>query len=571
MAIILAVLSLIIAGLPFVQSGAVALLINALVAKRESSEISFLILLLIVASLVPDLFYSVKGYFDKKFWIVMQEKLELMFLEKKGAIDIATYENPKFNDLLNKAEARSIFPMLNLLDAQFSNLQNIVGVVVASSILIAVDPNIFFVIFIATIPKFFVEAKYGHGIWSIYDGNAEARRKFFSLRTHFYTFSDLIELKLFQNVTHFLTMLKALMRDFYIQQQQEEKKKLLAQTASIIISGVALGLATFWIVQHVTKGTTEIGTMVFALGAIASFQNALSGFFLSIAAQYQHSLFVTDTFKIMDTQPVIKQVPHPMILDGSIAPEIVFDHVTFMYPETETPILKDFSLTIKAGEKLALVGVNGAGKTTLVKLITRIYDPTEGSIFVNGHNLRDIDLDSWLHQIGVLFQDFATYHFIAKDVIAMGRAGEHVQLDEVKQAAHMSGADEFIERWDKQYDQMIGKEFTGGIDPSKGQLQKLALARSFYRNPRLLILDEPTASIDAEAEAKIFEKLESLPKDKTVILISHRFSTVRKADQICVIKDGRIEEIGTHAVLMKKEGTYARLFEMQASGYRTEE
>jgi ATP-binding cassette subfamily B protein len=305
------------------------------------------------------------------------------------------------------------------------------------------------------------------------------------------------------------------------------------------------------------------------LGAIRELQNALSAFFLSLGSQYQQSLFVDDLFKVMDTKPAIARKADGAVL-APRAPEIVLENVSFAYPGTKNLVLKDVSLKIRSGEKFALVGMNGSGKTTLVKLICRIYDPTLGRVLVNGHDLRDVDLDSWHHQIGVLFQDYATYHFLVKDVIAMGRhnGSPCADMDRVRQAAVMSGSDAFIEEWAKRYEQMIGREFTDGIDPSKGQLQKLALARSFYRDPRLMVLDEPTASIDAEAEARIFEQLEALPEDKTVILISHRFSTVRKAGQICVLKDGSVEEIGTHDELMRLGNTYARLFQLQAAGYR---
>ncbi|HWT82638.1 MAG TPA: ABC transporter ATP-binding protein, partial [Candidatus Methylomirabilis sp.] len=295
-----------------------------------------------------------------------------------------------------------------------------------------------------------------------------------------------------------------------------------------------------------------------------------SGFFLSLGHQYEYSLFATNLFEVMDTPPAIPRLGNARVLSAAAAPEIVLDNVSFAYPGTDNLILKNVSLTIPSGAKVALVGVNGSGKTTFVKLICRIYDPTEGRILVNGYDLRDLNLDSWHHQMSVLFQDYANYHFLVKEVIAMGRRnGSRVaDMDKVRQAARQSGAEGFIAEWARQYEQMVGREFPDGIDPSKGQLQKLALARSFYRDPRLLILDEPTASIDAEAEARIFEELEALPRDKTVILVSHRFSTVRKADRICVFKDGIVEEQGSHDDLMRLGKIYARLFRIQAAGYQ---
>mgnify|MGYP001444444373 CR=1 FL=1 len=564
--------SLVIAVIPFVQSGANALLINELVAsigRGVSNHLIVLIALVIGASLIPEIIYGIKGYLDRRFWITMEEKFQLLFLESKGGIDVAAYENPKFNDLVQKAEERSIYPMLNLLEAQFTNSQNVIGVLVASVILVAFDWRVFLLVLLASIPKFIAELRYGQGVWGIFDAKAEDRRKFVDVRNHFYQLSYLTELKLFQNVRHFHAIIRDLLSSFNSEHQRQERKKLVHQLISVILSGAAIGFATVIVVFGVVKGNVEIGTMMFVLASIAGLQNALSGFLLSIARQHEHSLFVTDLFKVMDTKPVIKQPKKPIVLKETHAPEIVFENVSFAYPGTRTPVLENFSLTIPSGTKLALVGVNGAGKTTLVKLLCRFYDPTFGKITVNGHDLRKVDLESWHRQLGVLFQDYATYHFLVKDVIAMGRRDTtDTRMDDVKRSAKMSEADTFIEQWEAGYDQMIGKEFTDGIDPSKGQLQKLALARLFYRDPRLMILDEPTASIDAEAEAKIFERIESMNGDRTVILISHRFSTVRNADQICVVKDGKVAENGTHDELMRQKQTYARLFELQAKGYR---
>ena len=216
------------------------------------------------------------------------------------------------------------------------------------------------------------------------------------------------------------------------------------------------------------------------------------------------------------------------------------------------------------------MGVNGTGKSTLVKLLCRIYDPTEGRILVGGHDLRELELSQWHAMLGVLIQDYASYHFPVKEVISLGRRNGSADLciEEVRKAARQSGADGFIEQWKDQYEQMLGRQFTGGIDPSKGQLQKLALARSFYRNPRVMILDEPTSSIDAEGESRVFRQFEALSRNTTLLLISHRFSNVRKASRVCVLEDGTIAELGTHNALMRLDGTYARLFRLQAAGYR---
>ena len=312
-----------------------------------------------------------------------------------------------------------------------------------------------------------------------------------------------------------------------------------------------------------------IGTMTFVFGSIATLQGVLSGFFFSVAQQYECSLFTSDLFRVLDTEPLLSQPKYPCVIDRRVAPSIVFDNVSFAYPGTERLVLRNISLSINPGERIALVGINGAGKSTLVKLLCRIYDPTEGRILVNGRDLREIALPQWHSMLGTLFQDYASYHFPVKEVIALGRRDGSVAIDlaRVRDAARRSGADSFIERWPKLYDQMIGREFSEGVDPSKGQLQRLALARTFYRDARVMIVDEPTSSIDAEAESQILEQFGALSRNTTVLLISHRFSNLRKADRICVLAGGMIRELGTHKDLMYNDDIYAKLFKIQADQY----
>jgi ATP-binding cassette subfamily B protein len=377
-----------------------------------------------------------------------------------------------------------------------------------------------------------------------------------------------VELKLFQNTRYFLSIIKELFKNFQQEEKKNEKKKLIYQLVVLCFSQFVIAFALVYFILQVADGNLLIGTLTFVLASIGDLRQALSSLFSNLGRQYQDNLFVVDIFKLLDLKPIIKKSENGIVLDPKKTPEIVFDHVSFSYPGTDKPVLNDFSLTIASGEKVALVGINGAGKTTFVKLLCRFYDPDQGRILIDGVDLKKIDLESWYFQLGAIFQDYARYHFIVKEAIAMGRTSSTLSIDRVKKSAIASEADKFIEEWEDQYEQMLGKEFTEGVEPSIGQWQKLALARTFYRKPRVLILDEPTSSIDAEGEAKIFEKLGQLPKDRTVILISHRFSTVRQADKIVVIEDGKIKEQGTHEELLKLNASYSKLFTLQAKGYQ---
>lgn len=570
--IALALVFLIVSAAPFLQSGSRGLLINELVNIAGSGHIStylfLLVGILIVATLIPSVLFTIQNYLTKLFWFFLEERFETLVIKRKGELDVATHESPKHKDLFNRVIEEGTWRVRNFVDRQFFIFQNVVEVTIASLILIFSEWWVFLIILIGTLPELLVEMRYGRQVWSIHAGRAETRRKYWELHGHFNMLPSLVELKLFQNVQYFLSSIKELFRSFQLEEKKNERKKLVHQLFVLIFSQIVIAFAIVYFTLQVVKGNLLIGTLTFILASIGDLRQSLSGLFSNLGRQYQDSLFVTDIFKMLDLKPAVERPEKGIVLDLQRAPEIVFENVTFSYPETKREVLKNFSLKIASGEKIALVGTNGAGKTTFVKLLCRFYDPDEGRILIDGHNLTDIDLEVWYSQLGAIFQDYARYHFVVKEAIAIGRSGHASSLQKVKEAAKASEADVFIEEWEKKYEQMLGKEFTEGVEPSIGQWQKLALARTFYRDPKVLILDEPTSSIDAEAEAKIFEKLESLPKDRTVILISHRFSTVRQADKIGVIEEGELREFGKHDDLLKLNGVYANLFNLQAKGYR---
>ena len=570
--IVLAFIFFVVSAAPFLMSGSRGFLINELVAVAGGQAVDSLlfiaVVLLIFATTVPAMLYAVQEHLTLLFWFFLEEKFELLIIQKKGEIDIAVHEDPKKSDLFNKVSENGIYRVQNFTERQFYILQNTIEVVIASAILIWSQWWIFAIIFLGTIPELLTEIRYGRMVWGIHSSRAETRRRFWDLRRHFDVVPSLVELKLFQNTHYFLSTIRELFQSFRAEEKKNERQKLWRQLLSLGLSQSVIAFATVWFVIEVMNGNLLIGTLTFVLASIGDLRKSLSGLFMNLGRQYQDSLFVTDTFELIDTEPVVKKKKKGVVLDPNVTPSIVFEDVTFAYPGTKKAILKNFSMAIPSGDKVAIVGINGAGKSTFVKLLCRFYDPDSGRITVDGHDLKDIDLESWYRQIGAIFQDYVHYHFTVKEAIAIGRTGNKTSLEKVQDAAKASEADIFIEDWEKGYKQMLGKEFSGGIEPSVGQWQKLALARTFYRDPRVLILDEPTSSIDAEAEAKIFERMEALPKDRTVILISHRFSTVRHANNIVVIKDGVVEENGTHEALLEQNGMYARLFRLQAKGYQ---
>ena len=290
----------------------------------------------------------------------------------------------------------------------------------------------------------------------------------------------------------------------------------------------------------------------------------MSGF-SAVAGQ---ALYLDDLYSFFEIQPEIVSPPDPRPFPVPIREGFVFEDVGFRYPGAERWAVRHLDFHLRAGEVLALVGENGAGKTTLVKLLARLYDPDEGRILLDGVDLREYDLDLLRSQVGVIFQDFVRYHLTAAENIAVGRIEARDDRARIVEAARRSLANEVIERLPKGYDQVIGKRFRTGVDLSGGEWQKVAIARAYMRDAQLLILDEPTAALDARAEFEVFQRFKDLSADKTAVLISHRFSSVRMADRILVMNEGRFEALGTHEELMAQRGRYAELFELQAAGYR---
>jgi ATP-binding cassette subfamily B protein len=348
-----------------------------------------------------------------------------------------------------------------------------------------------------------------------------------------------------------------------------DSERFLYQSATGIISAIGFGISLWLIVEQVLSGKITIGTLVFVVSALGALITSLNVLLSRLAGQIERNLYLTDIFAVLDTPPFIERAENPLPLNLSVPPTIEFKNVSFKYEGREDWILQDISLTIEPGEKIALVGMNGAGKSTLIKLLSRIYDPNKGEILVNGIDLRELDLDEWSSYISVLLQDYFNYELSVSESIGMGRVSTHVEEERVQSAAQYSGADEFINEWEHKYRQQLGKEFEEGIEPSKGQNQKIALARTIYRDGLVMVLDEPTAAIDALSEMKIFEQMEKAVGSHTLIVITHRFNTTKNMDKIVVMEKGHIEEIGSHADLIKKKrGLYRKMFDSQAKAFR---
>jgi ATP-binding cassette subfamily B protein len=326
--------------------------------------------------------------------------------------------------------------------------------------------------------------------------------------------------------------------------------------------------AYLYVIWRTVIGSLSIGTLTFLTGAIVQASSNIQQIFSTLSSIADQALFLTDLLAFFEMQPTIRSQPNARAVPSPMISGFEFRNVSFCYPGTSRLVLRNLNFHLRPGERVALVGENGEGKTTLVKLMTRLYDPVKGQVLLDGVDLREYNLEDLYRKIGVIFQDFMRYEMTARENIAVGQIDERANLGRVHLAAIKSMADEVIGRLPRQYEQMLGRRFEEGVDLSGGEWQKVALARAYLRDAQVLILDEPTAALDARSEYEVFRRFAELTAGKTALFISHRFSTVRMADRIVVLEEGRIAEDGNHAELANLGGHYAEMFEMQAASYR---
>ena len=362
---------------------------------------------------------------------------------------------------------------------------------------------------------------------------------------------------------------KKLAHSYYLANRKLAIKRSIWGSLFGILGVFAYYAAYVVIVAQAVKGVISLGDLTFLAGSFQRIQGLLQGVLSRFSSTAQSALYLQDLFDFFDIEPEVKSPEKPKVIPSSIQQGFTFENVSFRYPHTDIWAVQNLSFHLHPGEKLALVGENGAGKTTLVKLLARLYDPSEGRILLDGTDIRAFDLAEYRQKTGIIFQDFVKFQFKVKENIAVGDIEDFENESKMKEAARRSLANTVIQNLPEQYEQMLGKRFANnGMELSGGQWQKVALGRAYMRDAFLLILDEPTAALDARAEYEVFERFSELTEGKTAVLISHRFSTVRMADRILVLKKGEIIELGSHQELLDKRGLYAELFQLQAQGYR---
>ena len=509
-------------------------------------------------------------YFDYLLRYRLQNKLNSAFVEKMTTIDMEHLEDHEVQNLITKTSDTMTWRPPDFLRAFSYLFNNLVSYVSVFILLLGYGWFFPLVISLFGIPRLYLRAKLGSLQWSIWGSGAQEVRKLWYLQYLLRQRQAIIESRIFQSGKALMDRYHSIQEELYRRNKKPvEGYVSRASLPNLVEMGVIFVFA-YTKLPLVLGGQMSIGDFSFFIELLSRMVESVGGIVGNMGWMYENNLYVNHFFDILNLPKKIKEPEKPVAIPGlPNPPEIEFRDVWFKYPGAKKSVLKNISFKVDSKENVALVGKNGAGKTTIVKLLCRFYDVTRGEILINGVNTKEIKLSDWYRYLGTLFQDFVKYDFTIRENIALGDPNKN---DEAKliDSAKKAGAYEFIVKLPKKFDQQLGKEYEEGTDLSQGQWQKLAIARAFYEGAPVLILDEPTSAIDAEAEYKIFSNLHKLYQDKSLLFISHRFSTVKDADKIVVIENGKIVEEGDHVSLMKKTGRYAKLFSLQAKAYNSE-
>jgi ATP-binding cassette, subfamily B, bacterial len=506
-------------------------------------------------------------YFDTRLTDEFTRAISLRIMEHATRLDLQSFEDPAFYDKLERARSQAT-DRTAMLRSMGQFLQQVVTLCTLSAAVIAYSPLLLLILVFCAIPAFLGESHFAFLGYTLSHELTPAKREMDYLRLLGSSKEGAKEVKVFG-------------LGYHLQQKFDQlnctvigKNKAMAQSrlkwcfSLGMFGSIGYYLAYAYLVFRAMKGDMTVGTLTFLSGTLAGCNIQLQSVFSTFSSIADQTLFLSDLIDFLAVSPKIRSKQHAFPAPRPIRDGFEFRKVSFQYPGSSRLILNNLDLRIAAGERVALVGENGQGKTTFVKLLARLYDPTGGAIFLDGVDLRDYKVEDLRREVGVIFQDFMRYDMSARANIGVGRI-EALDNDELlHSAARRSHAEEVLAKLPDDLDQMLGRRFEGGVDLSGGEWQKIAIARAYLRDAQLLILDEPTSALDAAAELDVFERFTELTKGRTVLLISHRFSTVRIADRIVVIEGGRVSEQGTHRQLLDHNGKYASLFEMQASTYR---
>jgi ATP-binding cassette, subfamily B, bacterial len=566
------VLRLFRALLPLAMLWVSKLILDAVVGRimRKSGNLQQvwkLVALELALAVLGDVLGRANTLFDSLLGDRFTNRVSVRLMQHATELDLASFEDPVFYDKLERAR-RQTTGRLTLLASLLNVCQDMLSLISLSGILFVYAPWLMLLLVAAVIPAFLGETHFTTLAYSALYRWTPQRRQLDYLRFLGAGAQSAKEIKIFGLGRHLSERYHEISEAI-----DNENKKLWIKRATV---GAALNLvstggyygAYVVVLMKALAGAFSIGTFTMLTGAFQRSRTYIEKILSSFNDISEQAMFLTDLFDFFAMEPTIRSLPNAIPAPRPIRDGFEFRDVAFAYPGSSRLVVQNINFRLYPTEKIALIGENGAGKTTLVKLLSRLYDPTAGSILLDGIDLREYDVDSLRREIGVIFQDYMRYDMVVRDNIGFGKIESVQDEPRVQTAAHKSLANHLIDRLPNGYDQMVGRRFEGGVDLSGGEWQKIALARAYMREAQLLILDEPTATLDARAEYEVFQRFADLTRDRMAVLISHRFSTVRMADRILVLADGAIQEQGSHQQLVALGGRYAELFELQAAGYR---
>jgi ATP-binding cassette subfamily B protein len=562
------VISLLPIGLLAVSKFIIDAIVNV-VARHQplSPHFWWLVVLEFALAVLTAVLSRVLDYLDSLLSDKYTRHVSIEVMRHAAQLDVIAYEDPVFYDRLERARVQAT-DRLGMIQSIGRLLQQVITTLSLSISIVYFSPWLLLLLVAGVVPAFLGESHFAFLGYAKNFRQTPIRRQLDYLRILGGSKEAAKELKLF-GLSGFLTERFARLSDqIYEENVDLSRRRLVAGGLLSVLGTMGYYAAYVWVIWKTLAGVLSVGTLYFLAGAILQASNNIQQIFTTASSIADQALFLTDLLAFFEMKPTIVSRPGALPAPRPIVRGFEFRNVSFRYPGGSRLVLDRFNFRLLPGERVALIGENGEGKTTIVKLITRLYDPGEGQILLDGVDLREYDLEDLYREVGVIFQDFMRYEMTARENIAVGRIEELDDLEGIRVAARKSMADEVIARLAGGYEQMLGRRFHQGVDLSGGEWQKLALARAYLRDAQLLILDEPTAALDARSEFAVFQRFAELTQGKSALFISHRFSTVRMADRIVVLANGRIAEDGDHGQLMALGGRYAEMFEMQAASYR---
>ncbi|MBI3695926.1 MAG: ABC transporter ATP-binding protein [Acidobacteria bacterium] len=552
------------AGLPVVTLYVGKLIIDSVV-HQHGRRIWTLVAVELVLAVASDLLARAVALTDSLLGDRFTNQVSVELMRHASTLDLAHFEEPEFYDKLERAR-RQTTGRLQLMSQVMGTAQELITLATLTASLLVFSPWLLLLLVCAVVPAFLGETHFASLSYSLLYRRTPQRRELDYLRWLGATQESAKEVKIFGLGDYIAERYRRLADLFY-----HENRVLVLRRAGVGSLLALLGTAGYYgayvvIVYRTLHGILTVGDLTFLTASFARSRSLIEDILTNFSNVTEQALYLEDLFAFFRMEPQIRSgtVPAPRPIRHGLE----FQRVSFRYPDAQQDAIHDVSFTIEPGQRIALIGENGAGKTTVTKLIARLYDPSEGRILLDGVDLREYDLDDLRREIGVIFQDYMRYQMLLWENIGVGRVEALDDRPRIERAARLSLASDVASRLEKGLDQMVGRRFAGGVDLSGGEWQKVALARAYMRDAQLLILDEPTATLDARAEHRVFERFAELTRGKIAVLISHRFSTVRMADRILVLHQGEVLEEGTHQELLGLGGQYAELFELQAAGYR---